>query len=153
MAWWWVDTEYNIHRVPHSPKIVYLAFIRMIMSWPPNVASTSSVPPHMIDCHQQALHENSKVQSPGHIPTGASWLTDAKRLSTLGAVHRLPLSTRPNSPHYGLQVLTIMSSKSIYTLALSQSRSASLRSVYHGLQMYLQTRSITASNCISRLAR
>jgi hypothetical protein len=43
--------EYSIHRVQHPPKIGCLLFILMITSWPLNVASTSSMPPYMIDCH------------------------------------------------------------------------------------------------------
>jgi len=62
-------TEYSIHRVQHTPKFVCLPFILMIMSWPLNVASPSGVPPYMIDRHQPALHEISKVQSYCHIPT------------------------------------------------------------------------------------
>jgi len=54
--------EYSIHRVQHIPKIVCLPFILMILSWPLNVDSASRVPPYMIDSHQPALHENSKVK-------------------------------------------------------------------------------------------
>jgi len=52
-------TEYSIHRVQHTPKIVCLPFILMITSWPLNVACASGVPPYMIDPHQPALHESS----------------------------------------------------------------------------------------------
>jgi len=69
-------TEYSIHRVQHPPKIVCLPFILMITCWPLNVASASGVPPYMIDRHQPALHESSKVKSHCHIPTVASELTD-----------------------------------------------------------------------------
>jgi hypothetical protein len=47
------------HQVQHPQKIVCLPFIRIITSCPLNVASTSSVPPYMIDCHLPAL--NGKV--------------------------------------------------------------------------------------------
>jgi len=69
-------TKYSILWVQHPPKIVCLPFIVMIMSWPLNVASASSVPPYMINLHQPALHESSRVKSPCHIPTVASQLAD-----------------------------------------------------------------------------
>jgi len=59
-------TEHSLHRVQHSPMIVQLPFILMITSWPLNVAAASGVPPYMIDRHQPALHESSKVS---HIVT------------------------------------------------------------------------------------
>ena len=69
-------TEYSIHQVRHPPKIVFLPFMLMITSWPLNVASASSEPPYIIDCHHLARHESSKVKSPCHIPTFVSPLTD-----------------------------------------------------------------------------
>jgi len=62
-------TEYCIHQVP---KIVCLSFILMITSWPLNVALASGEPLYMIDSHQRALHESTKVKSHCHIPTVAS---------------------------------------------------------------------------------
>ena len=52
----------------------------------------------------------------------------------------------PNSLEYGLH-------KCISRLARSLSRSASLCSLDHGLQVYLQIRSITVSKCLSNVAR
>jgi len=43
-----------------------------LLPMPLNVASASGMPPYMIDRHQPALHESSKVKSPCHIPTVAS---------------------------------------------------------------------------------
>jgi len=65
-------TVYSIHRVQHPPNIVCLPFNLMITSWPLNVVSASGVPPYMIDCHQLALHERSKLKSPCHIPTAGT---------------------------------------------------------------------------------
>jgi len=56
----WVDTEYSIPRVQHTPstnicweqhppKIVGCLFICTIMSWPLNVASYAGMPPYKID--------------------------------------------------------------------------------------------------------
>jgi len=69
-------TKYSIHRVQHAPQIVSLPFILIITSSSLNVASASSVPPYMIDLHQPALNESSKVKSPCHIPMVASLPTD-----------------------------------------------------------------------------
>jgi len=127
-------TEYSIHRVQHLPKIICLPFILKITSWPLIVASASSVRPYTIDRHQPACQESSKVKSPCHIPTFASQLTDQQSLSTWLAVYQPPYSTCLISLNRGLQ-------------------SVSPKSLDYGLQGHLQPRSITASNCISELAR
>jgi len=67
---------------------------------------------------------------------------DEKSLSTRHAVHRLPPGSRPNLLDYGLQVRTIMAPQRI-----------SPHSLDHGRQLHHHTRSITASNCISEMAR
>ena len=54
----------------------------------------------------------------------------------------------PNSVDYAVQVCMTISSKCISTLARSRSRSASVCSLDHRFQAYLQIRSITASKCI-----
>ena len=130
----------------------------MITSWPLNVVSASSAPPYMIDCHQPALHESSKVNSPCHIPTVASKLTDENRLSTRRrAVHPPPASTHPTALDYGLQ------------FELSSALRGSPNWHNYGLQSrlitvskfawpwppsaYLQTRSNRASKCISKLSQ
>jgi len=76
-----------------------------------------------------------------------------------------PPSVSPDSLDYGLQVYTIMAFKCISKLAQSPPPSASPNSIEHGLQVHLlsspdlglqvhlQTRSITASKCISTLLR
>jgi hypothetical protein len=103
------------------------------------------------------LHESSKVKSPCHIRTVASYLTDEKSPSTQSAIHRLPPSTRPNSLDYGLQVhlqtSSIAASKCISKVARSRPPIASPILLDRGLQVHLQTRSSTASKCISKLAR
>jgi hypothetical protein len=150
-------TEYSIHRVQHTSKIVCLPFVLMITSWPPNVARASTVPPYTIDRHWPARHHRSRVKSPCHIPTVVCVITDEYDLSTQRAVHRLPLSTHPNSLHHGLQVYlqtrSITASKCMYTLAWSRHPSASPNSLDHGLQVHLHTHLSTVSKCISKLAR
>jgi len=68
-------TEYSIHRVQHPPKIACVPFILMMMSWPLNKASASSLPPYMIDRHQPARHQISQVKSSCHIPMFVGHLT------------------------------------------------------------------------------
>ena len=63
------------HWVQHTPKIVHRPFIVTITSWPLNAASASSMPPHMIDRHQRALQESSKVKSPHHTTKVVTKLT------------------------------------------------------------------------------
>jgi hypothetical protein len=65
-------TKYSIYRVQHPPKVVCLLFIFMIMSWPLNVDSASSMPLYTIDRHQPALCDSSQVKSHCHIPTVVS---------------------------------------------------------------------------------
>jgi len=162
MSW---HRVHSIHQLQHPPNIVSLHVILIIRSWPLIVASASRVPLYMIDCHQPALHGNSKVKSPCHIPTVARYLTDDYSLSTRRTVHRpllstspirvdhsiqmhlqthsiiastFPLSWRPTAHH---QTCSIMASKCISNLTWLRSPS----SHDHGLQVHLQTCSITAS--------
>jgi len=112
-------TEYSIHRVQHTPKIVRLACILMIMSRPLNVALASDVPP---------------------------W--DLKDIVTLSHSHGCELTKcRKQSEHPARRPSTA----SQYSSKLARIRPPN--SPDHGLQLYLQTRLITASKCISKLAR
>jgi len=97
-------TEYSIHWVQHTCKIVCLAFILKMTSWPLNVAAASGLPPYRIDRHQPGLHESSKVKSHCHIPTVEGWLTDEQRPSTRRAGNRPRPSTCPISLDPCLQV-------------------------------------------------
>jgi len=115
-------TKYSIHRVQHRSKNVCLPFIHMITYWRLNVPSVCGVLPYMIDRHQLALHEGSKIKSPYHIPKVASKLTNAYSLRTWRTVLWFPPSSSP-----------IMFN--------------------HNLRVYLQSRSITACKCFSKVAR
>ena len=159
-------TEYSIHRIQHTPKIVGLPFILIIKCWPLNVASASGVPPYMIDHHQRPLNANSNVKSHSHRCELTNWWNDSQHpaLRPLTAskysskltrlwppsshdhgiqVHisklarSQPPSVSPNWLDYGLQLCTIMASKCIYTLAWSWPPSASPNSLDHSLQVYL----------------
>jgi hypothetical protein len=63
-----------------------------------------------------------------------------------------PPTASPNSIHYGRQIRTIMTSQRIYQLARSRPQSLSVSSLHHGLPVYLRTRLITTSECISNLS-
>jgi len=69
-------TECSIHRVQRTPKIVCRPFIFSISSWPLNVASASGVPPYRSTATSQFSIRASKVQSPRHIRTVSSELTN-----------------------------------------------------------------------------
>jgi len=64
-----VHTEYSIHQVQHTPKIVCHPFILTISSWSLNVASASDVPPYQSTATSQFSIRASKVKSRRHIPT------------------------------------------------------------------------------------
>jgi hypothetical protein len=107
----------------------------------------------MIDRHQLACHESSKIKSPCHIPTFASQLTEEYNVSARSAIHRLALSTRPNSLDYGLQVHLqthfITASKCISNPArLDPPSTQNL-----GLPVHLHSISIAISECISQFTQ
>jgi len=170
----WVNTECSIHRVQHTPKIVCCPFILTISSWPVNVTSASGIPPFQSTATSQFSIRASKVKSPCHIPTVASWLTDelgpgvpsiaclqvlvqSRWMTASKCISKLawswPQRACPNSPDHGLQVSLIMASKCISKLAWSWPACASLTSFDLSLQLNLQTRSITASKCIAEFTR
>jgi len=95
----------SLHRVQHPPTILWVPLVLMMKSWPLNVASTSGVPPYKINCHQPALYVSSMVQSPCHIPTVASQLTDKESLITQRTVHWPPRSSLSMLLNRGLQEL------------------------------------------------
>jgi len=64
-----------------------------------------------------------------------------------------PPSASPNSLDHGLQVRIIMASKRISKLGWSWSASASPKSLDYGLQVHRWVHLITASQCITKLAR
>ena len=117
-------TEYSTPQVQYPLKIVCLPFILIIMNWPLNGASASSVPPYMIDRHQPALHESSKVEL-------TNWWIDSQ-----------PPVRRPST-----------ASKDLSNITRSRPPCVSPNLLNQGDEVHLQTCSITASKCISNLAR
>jgi len=166
ISWYRVQAliKYRIHRVQHTPRIVYIPYLLMIMSWHLNLASVSRVPHYTIDCHHPGCHASSKVKSPCHVPMFASELTDEWNPSTWHSVHWFPTtacpisldrglqSVLPNSQDYCLNVCMVMASMHMSKLAGGRSCSIPLRSLHHTLQVYLLIRLITASKCITKLA-
>jgi len=158
MSYYWMQhtlsaayTEYSIHQVQHTPKIVCRPIILLISSWPLNLASASGVPPYRLTATSQFSIRESKVKLPRHIPTVLSQLSDEDSLSTWRASHRSP---QINHLQVLLQSRSIIACyKSIRKLARSRPRSVSLSSLNPGLQLHPQTRSITASKCISEFTR
>jgi len=148
MLWSWVDTECSMHRVQHTPEIVFLPFIITISSWPLNVASASSVPPSRSTTTSQFSISASKVKSRHQIPTVSRSLINEYSLSTWGACHRPPPDRTP--PKVLLQSHSMKACKCIIKLARSQPPSSSPNFLDHGLQVHIQTRSIPASQCISK---
>jgi hypothetical protein len=86
-------TEYSIHYMKHPPSIVCLPFFLVIAIWPLTIPSASAMSPCMIDSHQPARHESSKVKSPCNVRKIASQLTDEYSLSTRHATHQALPST------------------------------------------------------------
>jgi hypothetical protein len=161
------------HQVQHPQKIVCLPFIRIITSCPLNVASTSSVPPYMIDCHLPALHKSSLVKSPCHIATVASLITNqyskhpACHQSTASMYSSNHCRSRPSTvpPKSLNNVLKVCSSDDhglevhIYNLTQSLPPSVSPFLLSHEASMFtwlwpahvrLKTCSITVSECRSK---
>jgi len=84
-----------------------------------------------------------------HLQTSS--VTASKWISKLARAE--PPGVSPTSLDYGLEVHKIMDSNCIYTLAQSRSRSASLHSIDHILQVYLWIHLSAASKFIFKLTR
>ena len=97
-----------------------------------------------IDSLQVLLQSRSIIACKCISKLARSWLPTASSEFTRSR----PPSASPNSLDYGLQVSTILASKCISKLARLRPPSASLGSLYRSLQVYLQTRSITACKYI-----
>jgi len=116
----------SIHRIQHLPKVVFLPFSFISNSWPLNVASASGMPPSTIDRYQT----RSPLQLKGNVALSQS--------------HSCKLTNWwKESQHMAYCALT--ASKYLSILARLWPLSASPHSLDHGLQVHLQTRTITAS--------
>jgi len=118
-------TEYSIHRVQNTPRMVCRPFILTISSWPLNVASAPAVPPYWSTATSQFSIWASKVKSPCHFPMVASKLTDELSPGT-PSIDRLQVLVQSSS---------ITASKCISKLAQSRPPRASPNSLNHGLRV------------------
>jgi len=157
MPWSWVDTEYSIHRVQHTPstayteysihrvqhppKIICLPFFLIITNWPLNVPAAPSV---------ASLYDR---------PPSASSPYELKGKVTLSSSHICELTNWCiDSQHPAL----CPSTASKYLSNIAQSRPPKCitklhrllppSSHDHGLQVLFQSCSPTATMCISKLA-
>jgi len=129
MQWTWVNAGCSIHRVLHTPSTgssqdqLSPATSQLSSLGGPYCTQLSTFP---------RLRVNQWIESqlPSHLP------------SDLPPPNRLPASTPPISIDHGLQVY--LQTRRITAFKFASSRTPSA---------YLQTRSIAASKCISKLAR
>jgi len=122
-------TEYSIYWVQHKPQIVCYRFIFTIMSWPLNQASAS---------RRASLQDRPP-------PASSPWTLKGKVTS----LH--PPGCELTKWWIECQhLLSLLSTASKYSnLGRSWPPNVSLNSLNHGLQVHLQTLSITTSKCIS----
>jgi len=151
MAWSWVDTEYSIHQVQHTPSTAYTKYSIHLVQHTPSTASTQ-------DClsshhsHNYELTPECRVSfqhaSLHNRPPSASSLWELKSKVTLSHSHGCELTNWwIESQHRACRPSTA----SKYSSNLTQSRPPS---VYpNSLDYGLQFRTITASKCISKLAQ
>jgi len=163
-------TEYTIHRVQQTLSTAYSHDCLSSLNSPDYKLTPeccSSFRPHaflQIDRHQPALHKSFKgkvtsLQSygselanwlrefhkrPACLPSTVSTSTTSNSSFTLA--RSKPARASPNSLDHSLGVHQLVHS-------IMAPTSASLTSLYHGLQVHLQTRCITASKCISEFTR
>jgi len=138
MPWLWVDTKYSIHQVPHTLSTAstqdYLSFLHS----------------HEYELTPECRFSFQCASLHGRL-TSASSPWESKGKVTLLHSHGCKLTNwRIDSQHLARRPST--ASKYLSNLARSEPPSVSPNSLNHGLQVHLQTRSITASKCISRLA-
>jgi len=152
--------EYSIHRVLHHPNTDCLPLPASLSSpGRPYCTQFSTFP-------QLQVNQWIESQLPWCLPpsqTTASRLTDSKYCSNLA--RPWPPSVSPNSLHHTLQVnlqtRTMTDSKFAWSqhskcmskLGRSWPQSASPNLLDYGLQVHPQLGCITASKCISKLAR
>ena len=149
------NTEYSIHRTQHPPKIISDPFVLTIMSRPFNVASSfwcASLQNQLPPASWPWELKGKVTLSHSHGCELTNWWIESQHPAVLPSTtpnlaRSWPQSVSPNSLHHGLRVhlhtRSIMASKCIW---VTQSRppSASPYSLDLGLQVHLHTRLITA---------
>jgi len=162
----WFNSECSIHRVQHTIEILSHPLILTISSGPLNVASASGVPPYRSTATSQFSITASSVESPCHIPTVVSQLTDewshgapsidrlrvlfqSGSITAARCISILTQSWPPSeSPKFAQSRLPSVSPDLLdYGLqvhTIMPSRCTSPNSHNHSLRVYVQTHSITA---------
>jgi len=124
---WWIESQRAVNRSPPSTRPISLD--------------------HGLQVYLQTYSTTaSKCISRLARLRPASWHNHGLQVHISKLARLRPPSVSPNSVDYGMH-------KCISKLTWSRSRSASLSSLDQGLQVYLQIHSITASKCISKVAR
>jgi len=141
----WVNTEYNIHRIQHSPNTAstwdcLLSLHSHDFKLTPECSYSFRHTSLPVDRHQPVLHKSFK----GKVTSSDSHCFElTKQWIKSQHLAHLP-STASRSPN------------SKYSSSLARSwpaTSTSPNSVNHSLPVHLQTRSITASKCISEFTQ
>jgi len=151
MAWSWVDTEYSIHRVQHTPSTAYTEYTIQRVQHTLSTASTQDCL-SSLHSHESELTPECRVSfrlaSLHDRLSSASSLWELRSKVTLSHSHGCELTNWwIESQHRARRPST--ASKYLSNLTRSQPPS-----VYPNLLDYgLQFRTITASKCISKLAQ
>ena len=153
---WWIESHHPVRRP--STASTYLSIITRS---PPLSASPNSVD-HGLEVDLQTFSITACKFAWWWPPSASSNPLDyglqvstimASKWHTSNLARSRPPCLSPNWLDYGLQVRMSMASKCISKLARSPFRSASLSSLDHSLQVYVQIPLLTDLMCISKLAR
>jgi hypothetical protein len=134
-------TECRIHRVQHTPSAAYTK------------DCLSSLHSHDFELTPECGFSFRRTSLPVHRHQPVLFKSFKGKVTSSHS-HGYELTNRGiESQNLARLPSTASRSKCISELARSRPHSASLSSLNLGLQLHLQTRSITASKCISKLAR
>jgi hypothetical protein len=166
----WVDTEYSIHRVHHTPSTAsaedclssvhshdYVLTAECIISFrraslhdrPPSASSPWELKGKVTLSHSHICKSTNwwiVSQHPARRPS-----TGSKYLSNFAWLR--PPSSHDHRLQLHLQHRLITASKWISKLARSRPPSSCPNSLHHGFQVHLQTSLIAISECISKFTR
>ena len=155
MPWLWVNTEYSRHRVQHTPSTAYTEYSIHWVQHTPSTASThdclSSLHSHNYELTPECSFSFWCASFQDRPPlAGSPW--ELKGKASLLHSHGCELTNWWIESQHPACLLSI-SFKYPFNLAQSWPPSASPNSFDHGLQVHLQTRSITGSKQISEFTR
>ena len=157
MPWSWVDTEYSIHWVLHTPSTPHAEYcIHQVLHH--LEIHCLAAPSHSLISRQTLLYSilyNPTITSQQMNRVSARVAPSSTSAASGSTASGYTASKYPPiSIDHGLQVdfqiRLISASNGISKTARSQPRSASLSSLDHGAQVHVQIDSITASEFISK---